>query len=68
MSVSIEVDITVECDECGSELEADFRYNTLTVEPCETCLDGKYNEGHQDGKTEGYDEAKEEFEKAEETE
>ena len=34
----------------GKELSADFdRSGTPNVEPCETCMENKYNEGFKDG-------------------
>ena len=38
MSVSIEVEIELECDECGAELKGSVtKSGTIAVRPCEDC-------------------------------
>ena len=46
VDVMIEANIDVRCAVCGADLDADFdgRYQVLTVEPCETCLQAARDE------------------------
>ena len=41
------------CLECGDKLEADGKdIGEIAVQPCDRCLNEKYNEGIKDGKGE----------------
>lgn len=67
MSTTIEINLTFECSQCGNELEVTSDGNdTISIDPCEECLEAKYEEGYdegtEDGFTEGYEEGKEEEE------
>lgn len=52
-----EVEVTiycVQCEECGNELDFSVAKDpdddiNVTVEPCEKCLDAKYEEGYNEG-------------------
>ncbi len=50
--MSVDINVEVKC-ECGSVLKADWwdDYNgaRIAVEPCEDCLQNKYEEGHKEG-------------------
>ncbi len=45
--LKVRVDITVKCEKCNTELSTDFdeRRAILTVEPCEKCLEQRYDDG-----------------------
>ena len=49
--LEIKVDVMIKCGRCGAELSTEFdgRRALLEVEPCETCLKEKYDEGFTDG-------------------
>lgn len=52
---TVDIEIEVVCWECGKDLDtkADGRFgHVLSVEPCSTCLDLKYDEGLKDGRDE----------------
>ena len=45
-----ELSIEVECDECGTSLEATSpRSGLLLVKPCQKCLDKAYEDGENEG-------------------
>ena len=46
MEITIKHDMTVRCETCNAELPADFdtRHDTLTVTPCERCLEAARDE------------------------
>lgn len=46
---SMDFSVYVDCDLCGGEIEMSFDGDTITVTPCEKCMDEKYNEGVKDG-------------------
>ena len=61
-------DLNVECKECRSDLEAEWRVSDrgthyLAVQPCETCLEKRdgaaYATGYEDGKVAGRDKVRE---------
>ena len=56
------IDLELVCDVCGNYLDFTVEYMNnnlcIIVEPCETCLSDRYDEGHDAG----YDEGKEERE------
>lgn len=48
----VSVEFEVECAKCRGGLDAEMTNGLsyiLKVEPCQTCLDAKYDEGHKDG-------------------
>jgi len=53
--LKITLDITVKCEECGTELSAEYntRRETLTVTPCEKCVDNADSAGYSRGFTDG---------------
>ena len=53
MSVSIDVDITVECSVCGNKRElfegtSNFGHTVYQLEPCQDCIDAAYQKGVSD--------------------
>jgi len=54
MDITIEVEISVGCEHCGSSLKASYGQGELTVSPCEECLAGEYDKGYEVGSEEGY--------------
>ena len=60
IDVAASVEFTIECDSCGEYLDANWneRYGTLTVEPCDSCMDQKGKEEWRDGHEQGYKEGK----------
>ena len=62
----IEKEIEVVCESCGEELNTDYdeRKDRIKVSPCQSCLDGAYEGGNEDGYTAGRDAAYEEIEEA----
>lgn len=52
------IDIDVQCDDCGSYLDASVHGTTIVVDPCSHCKDREYERGYDDGKdvgdSEGY--------------
>lgn len=59
-TVTIQADVTIECYECGDPLDGEFRNGVLEVEPCEICLDKKFDEGKEEGREQGLEEGKQE--------
>lgn len=51
MNIIIEQDINIICDECGKASIADYDINkdVIKIEPCETCMESNYKEGHNEG-------------------
>jgi hypothetical protein len=44
------------CEDCGGEVEVQLHYrekDVIMIEPCDTCLESKYEQGVEDGKEEG---------------
>ncbi len=67
--MSFDIEINVECNECGESLEADYSSGDLYITPCQICLDEVVEETLDDIDTikqesydEGYQAAKEEDE------
>lgn len=58
------IDFSVYCDKCGAGLcnETTVRHDSaevsISIEPCETCLENADEEGFERGKEEGYDDGK----------
>jgi len=54
MDIDLNVGFDVECATCGATVKATMNRNqdTLSVEPCEGCLQAKYNEGYDDAEKE----------------
>ncbi len=54
MDIDLNVGFDVECATCGATVKATMNRNqdTLSVEPCEGCLQDKYNEGYDDAEKE----------------
>jgi hypothetical protein len=53
-NINVEHSLLIVCA-CGKELSAEedyFNKGRIVVEPCENCLDEKYEEGKKDGKEE----------------
>ena len=53
-----ELSITIKCTECGTDLNDSLRTDphgnlTIDVDPCEKCLEAKYEDGVKDGR-DGY--------------
>lgn len=51
----IEVDVDVECTECGKTLNASVTRSrsgnvTMSVEPCSKCVDAANSDGYKEGK------------------
>ena len=68
--VDVEIEISVYCATCGAGLCNQSRFGRrfgnekfLEVEVCEKCKDNAYDDGFEKGKSEGYEEARKEFEK-----
>lgn len=57
-TLEVNNELTFKCEACGADMEVSFNYRDKTVvevEPCEYCLDEKYDQGLKDGKEEGSD-------------
>lgn len=48
--VSITLNVEVECDRCGLTLKSKFDGETLSVEPCEACMEEQWDRGYIEGK------------------
>ena len=50
MSIEISTDIDVDCQTCGKALDCEFNaaHGTITVEPCDHCVDAAKDEGREE--------------------
>jgi hypothetical protein len=53
---TIDIDLEFQCSECGNDLEITSNGDTIEIDPCENCLESKYDEGVEDGKEESHEE------------
>jgi hypothetical protein len=54
------LDIDLECNECGDELDGQVVRGVVVVHLCQRCFGLEFQAGHKDGYDEGYDEGYEE--------
>ncbi len=59
--MSFEIEIDVECVECGEELEVEYSQGTLHVQPCETCLERLENDTRSDAEESMQDELQDQY-------
>jgi hypothetical protein len=59
-----DIDLKVECDKCGTELEAEIRICNyqlfLIVRPCSCCMDAAKDNGYDEGHSVGFEDGKRE--------
>jgi hypothetical protein len=56
--LTVDIDFTVTCNECGDEIEVSSNDGTdIYVTPCDNCLDGRgevyWSDGYDEGKIDG---------------
>jgi hypothetical protein len=57
MKGRIDVELSIECEQCGGDLSATIRETIIIVNPCKSCMESSVEDGFNRGVEKGKEEA-----------